>query len=316
MNKLIEIKQEHKFLFIYWLLTDYCNFSCRYCPPALHAGYYANGTIPGKVSDEQIEKFVDDIINKHLCGNKLLLGISGGEPTTHKMFPYILEKLRGFGDIEITTNGSRPINWWKNLPKLPSKVIISLHPEFTDIKKINKVGNFLVNSNVTVKFNLMCDPKNWNNVLYMYNELDVKLKSRVIPFQLKHLEGDGRLYDGYTEEHYKFIKNVMELRNGGESGHHATSIWENEHTLEYRGVDPIKLIASKQNSFNGWQCSAGKDGISIRVDGAVFGGICKITKLGTIDNFNLLNDSITCNRNFCPCPGDISYLNKKRITND
>lgn len=43
----------------------------------------------------------------------------------------------------------------------------------------------------------------------------------------------------------------------------------------------------------------------MRLDGMVFGGICKIVELGTIDNFNLLNNSITCTRNFCPCLGDI-----------
>jgi len=314
MNSMIKIEKQADVLFIFWILTDYCNFSCNYCPKQLHAGEYSSGVTPGAPTDDQIHKFIEDIISTHLRGRKLHLTLSGGEPTTHPMFAVIIEKLKPYGIIEVITNGSRSINWWKRLTSLPSNVIISLHPEFTDIDKINKLGTFLLSVGTELQINLICDPDRWDTILKFNEKLDITLRPYSIAKVLTHIEigesadGFGEVYD-YTDEQLLFMKEykatlpVVTKQRVYQSAL-VTYITEDQSTITEK-FSPFSLIANKTNMFNDWKCTAGYSGIKIRYDGEVFAGICGIQNLGKLDNFSLTSEDIICTRTYCPCPSDI-----------
>ena len=141
MNKIIEIKKSIDTLYIYWTLTDFCNFKCNYCPSSLHDGLYANGTKSGFPSDSQINKFIDNLIEKHLGNRKLYLIISGGEPTLHPMFATIINRLLPYGFIGVNTNGARHYEWWSKLSNPWKKYLTKDYPNkdsinLNDIKKI------------------------------------------------------------------------------------------------------------------------------------------------------------------------------------
>ena len=58
--------------------------------------------------------------------------------------------------------------------------------------------------------------------------------------------------------------------------------------------------------FQGWQCHAGFDRISIDVDGTVWGGNCHNDLLGTINDWNLLSAPTECKLLTCTgCTDDL-----------
>ena len=131
MNTIVKIEGPTDSFHIYWTLTDFCNFKCNYCPGFLHSGNYHNGRSSGFPSDDNIRTFLYNLEHEWLQGKKLFMGLGGGEPTLHPMFAEIVERCEAMGIVNVTTNGSRSIDWWQSLKTLPTQVIISLHPEFT-----------------------------------------------------------------------------------------------------------------------------------------------------------------------------------------
>lgn len=315
MNKIIEIKKPIDTLYIYWTLTDFCNFKCNYCPGTLHDGLYANGTKPGFPSDDQINVFLDNLISKHLRGRKLYMIISGGEPTVHPMFSTIIEKLAPYGFIGVNTNGARHYEWWSKLRVLPQLVTISLHPEFTKIEKINELSHYLLRQNVEVNFNLSCDTKHWDQTVNLYNLLDDVLKPMAQPKVLNYLGTSDRDRYEYSQDQETFMDIVQArydvFRKGRgmlpSANDRAIMTFEDGTTKPVTNI--AELTMSRLNHFYQWKCSAGNSGINVNYDGNVWAGICKIQNLGRLENFTLLDKYIDCTRKFCPCPGDLR-LNK------
>jgi hypothetical protein len=77
-------------------------------------------------------------------------------------------------------------------------------------------------------------------------------------------------------------------------------------------LNPFDLVNGQQNSFQGWACSAGSNGITINFDGFAYAGNCRVQKLGRIDQFEILDQWITCPRKWCKTAADIP-LDKRYI---
>jgi organic radical activating enzyme len=307
-RKIIEIKNDKSDIFVYWVLTDFCNQSCVYCPPSLHVGSYANTVNSGYPTDEEIDKFIDTLINHSITTNKkLFVCLSGGEPTLHDKIVDIITCLKPYGQIMIMTNGTRSVNWWKTLTILPDQVVITLHPEYYDSKKnkINDLARYLINSDVEIRFNIMCYPKLWDTVMSIFNDIDDDLKRLIIPKIAQVQTTYQRELHEYTVEQLEFIKTYPTQLNSRYPRRNmaiytdgiAEQLW------------PNKIMAKNEHEFFGWKCSAGSEGIYAFANGEVMAGICGAQQLGRISNFNFLTDFLTCRRPTCICPGDIE-LNK------
>ena len=134
MKEIIEIKNLNNEIFVYWILTDFCNQHCTYCPSSLNLGTYANNS--SSPNDSDIDLFLDKLIAiQQQTQKRLVVNISGGEPTLHNKFADIIERLHDYAIIIVTTNGARSVGWWQALPKQPQRVIVSVHPEYYDSKK-------------------------------------------------------------------------------------------------------------------------------------------------------------------------------------
>jgi len=241
-----------------------------------------------------------------------MVTISGGEPTVHKKYPEIVQRLAPHGIVETITNAARPLNWWKSLPQLPHDIIISLHPEYYDAKqmRINELSEFFIDSGVILRYNLCCDPKHWDQVIAIENSIDEKFKNRIIPKLLFDYDDSNTPMHPYTDEHIKFIKS-FDLKNlPGNKNVPVPRRTFSDGTVNT--VHSSQLIANELNKFNGWKCSAGSAGIDIRANGNVYAGICNIRLLGRISNFKLLDEFLICSKDICPCPGDIN-LPKYRL---
>jgi len=318
MSQLIEIKKKTDVLYVYWTLTDFCNFRCSYCPKELHSGMFHNKVFSGFPTDTEIRTFLDRLINVHAKGKFLHVCISGGEPTLHPMYEEIVDTLYTHGVVETVSNGSRSIDWWKQLVHLPDKIIISLHAEWTKINKINELGEFLLDNNVTLSFNLMSHNTKWDSVQLMYQQLTPRLQSFVNAKILTDQSGgptDGVHWE-YDSAQLEYIRNIY--ATGKQSRHRfqdinvgADVIYGDGTTTELK--NPYDLINTHQHGFKGWECDAGKTGISITYEGYAYGAACRVKRLGRIDTFELLDQPIICPKQWCMCIGDLS-INKKKPT--
>lgn len=313
MKKLIEIKKAIDTLYIYWTITDYCNFKCSYCPDDLHSADYAKQKKPGFPTDEEIGIFIDNILEKHLQGRFLNMTISGGEPTLHPMFKTIIERMNPHGSVEVVTNGSRSVEWWQDMQVLPNKVTISLHPEFSNLNKINELGLFLLDNNVDLMFNLMCDTENWEWVTNVKELLNEKLHGHInakILTDHKNPATDGKPYS-YYEEQLAFIKKQQSTIPNSDERKRVYGIYDDGSKS---GLDAFKLVTNNEHSFTGWSCSAGRSGLRVHFDGNVYAGICSIKKLGKLAEFVLPDNDLICTKLYCKTAGDICLSKKSPAT--
>ena len=296
-NKIIEITQNNNELYIYWVLTDFCNQTCSYCPKNLHSGLFHS---IGLVKNDTIDQFMARVINIVETKNiKLCIDIAGGEPTIVEYLPTIIAKLKPYGKINLITNGTRSLSWWENLSVLPSGVIITLHPEYYDKKKlrINDLAHFLVDNHVSVSFNLMCQPDRWETTMSIFEDLDNQFKKLVIPKVINNQDVYDRPIAGYTQEHLDFINS-----HTNEVPPDSTVTYDD---YSVNNLNANRIMSKNQHQFKGWSCAAGVNAICVKENGNVYAGICNSKNLGTMSNFKLLDEYITCPRPSCTCPGDI-----------
>jgi organic radical activating enzyme len=307
MKTPIKITQE-KTLMVYWILTDFCNFSCNYCPDFLHSGDFATGKKPGFPTDDEIFKFIDQLQHISETKNiKLQVQFGGGEPLLHPLLPEIIARLKTFTEyVGITTNGSRNLNWWKQVLPLYN-VSISLHHEYTKIEKINELGNFILENNLSsLMFNLSCDPRSWDQSMLLYEQLDDQLKPFVSPKVLNYIGTTNKKNFSYTTEQTDRIKQLSALTRLSPSWLPqiaSRKIYFDDGSEENFSLPRITI--NNWNQFKGWSCAVSSECINVNFKGEVSAGVCKVKPLGTLINFSLDETSTVCPFNYCVCPGDI-----------
>jgi organic radical activating enzyme len=304
-KKIIRIKNFNNHFYLYWTLTDLCNQECSYCPSNLHSGKFHRD--PKFTSEDNIS-FANKITNLAIQNKKeIFVTISGGEPTLHKQLPQLLEIFKPHGTVELITNGTRGISWWKELSALPTKVVITLHPEYYNINvsnRINQLTDFLTENSVLWRFNLMCLPEKWDVVEEIIKNISERNRRLIIPKIITHMELPGKPVYTYSEEQLNFIKNYpTNLGNFHKDSEPVIGYYSDGSSSS---VSTNKLIANNEHHFEGWNCSAGVDSISVKESGNITTGICGVKALGNIAYFTLPEDYIQCTRPSCVCPADIT----------
>jgi len=311
-KKLIKLESTKNFLYVYWRLTDFCNYKCNYCVPELYNGNYSIKKKDQTPSNEDINKFIKKI-KETGDGKDIYFSLSGGEPTLHPMFPEILKLLREFSNVEIITNGSRPIHWWKSLGCLPNIVRISLHPEYTQIDKINNLANYILENESLVRFNLSMDSKNWDKSILLYNQLEDPLKKFVRPKILHDWTKKSKVITVYTAEQKEWIKQFSYSTSDGSEESNLFRHTKATYSDGTTGLLDFVHATMNDHMYFNWQCSAGSSSISINVQGEIYAGICKQQMIGTVTDFELLKEYLTCKSIFCQCPTDLLIPKYKKI---
>jgi len=120
-----------------WYIGKRCNFSCSYCVDYLHD--YTSPHVPL----ENMKKLVDLIYEKE--GDNVLWSLTGGEPTLNPQFldlcAYIKEKGRRY--ISVTTNGSRTLEYHKQMFNLVDGITQSFHFEFMEHRIDEYIHKFI-----------------------------------------------------------------------------------------------------------------------------------------------------------------------------
>lgn len=130
--KIYSIKDLDDMKVIKWRLTDFCNYHCSYCirrPIAFSQALSydmecCNEALPHIIS---IAKQLSERFN---C--KVKIDLIGGEISCSDTTKEIIAELASndcIGKINITTNLSRNIEWYKELTNYPISITASFHPE-------------------------------------------------------------------------------------------------------------------------------------------------------------------------------------------
>lgn len=302
MKQPIKITHSKPTINVYWILTDFCNFKCNYCPDFLHSGDFSSGKKQGFPTYSDIVTFMDKLKEIVSDGTHLNLQFGGGEPTLHPNFLDIIKYMNADNvHIGVTTNGSRSEEWWAEALPFLDNVSISLHPEFTKIDKVNYVSKYIVDSDTTIMFNLSCDPERWDKVLALYNGLDAELQQLITPKVLNYLDSTKENYK-YTNEQTHWIKTHMGKPKSSDRFLNSL-IHFDDGSVENLLLG--RVTVNNWNEFKDWKCKVASQSIMIDYTGEVNAGICRVKSLGHITEFKLDTSDISCPFNFCPCPNDI-----------
>jgi len=303
MKRPIKIIPKKPTVNVYWMITDFCNFKCNYCPDFLHNGKFATGKVPGFPSYEDITVFMNTLKSMTEDGTHINLQFGGGEPTLHPNFLDIIKFMHSEKVyIGVTTNGSRSEEWWEEALPFLDNVTISLHPEFTKIDKVNSVSQRIVDSGTSIMFNLSCDPANWDTVLELYNNITPSLRGVVMPKVLNYIGTDSKMNYTYTDEQSEWIK--THIATPKDPGNFINSkVHFDDGSIEELSLS--KITINNWNEFKGWSCKVASQSLVVRFNGEVSAGLCKAKSLGRISSFVIDKNDIICPFKYCPCPNDL-----------
>ena len=278
---------------IEWNLGKRCNYDCSYCPSEIH-----DNTSPH--TDIEILKTTVDKLTT--LGKPVRLSFTGGEPCVHPKFDELVKyaKHKGISWISVTTNGTRPYEFYSSLPV--DQYVFSIHLEYDWLRVFNTVEKMNLSSTTKVIAQIMAHHNHMPAVI----ELRAKCLLAHIPNTVRRIrwtQGDHDLFDDmrYNTNDLDWLK---EMESTVEAN---TVVWLNKEyaTILYHANDMIK---NHQNKFKGWTCTAGIESLMINWDGDVHRATCRVGgSLGNIyeASFVAPSEPVTCDRNFCTCAADI-----------
>ena len=284
---------------IEWNLGKRCNYDCSYCPSEIH-----DSTSPH--TDIAILKAtVDKLLT---LGKPIRLSFTGGEPCVHPKFDELVKYCKhvGISWVSVTTNGTRPYEFYAGLPV--DQYVFSIHLEYDWKRVFNTIESVHKIAGIKVIAQIMAHHDHMPAV----TQLRAKCLLGHIPNTVRRIrwtQGDHDLFDDmrYNLTDLKFLK---EMESTVEAN---TVVWlDNKHAqLLYHANDMIK---NHQNKFNGWTCNAGIESLMINWDGNVHRATCRVGgSLGNIyeGNFIAPSEPVRCDRNFCTCAADIPLTKEK-----
>lgn len=287
-----------------WCLGNTCNFSCSYCPEALHDGskYWP--------SPEVIQNFILKVKEAH-PDKKLYFEFTGGEVTLYKHFIKICQFCTDMGvKVGLITNGSRTLRWWEENKKYFDHVCVSFHPEFADEKHFIDVVKIL-HDDVRTHVNIMMSPEKFDYCYAVANKIKNLGNLSMALQPLIHDFGDTlynyndfqkKIFDKQHDlitKHIKFTKSFDYYRG-------AMKMVDAEGNGKVSSAH--RFISDKTNDWSGWKCYAGVEQLIVDMDGSIYRGWCR--EGGRIGNINdedlaLPNAPVLCTKTMCHCNFDI-----------
>ena len=311
--KYIKINVEDKFknkIFISWVLTKKCNYSCWYCYQDSNIKY---NEIDYKYGIEFIKKIIKKYPNK-----EILVDILGGEVLHYKKINNLLIKLKNLNvKIDITTNGSKPSEWWSKYRNLFDNITLSYHHKQVNQDKFFETCKIITttNPNKYINIALMMDPKYFDEIYKYAIYLTKNIDNLII--NTKAIRGKDEIQIKYISKQRDILINNNKIKSNKISKNsnpfgQSNLIMYDEFNKKI--IQPINTFILKQeHKFKGWYCNYGIDSFYIECNGDVFGANCSQNKnLGNIMNLvKLDNKPIICKNEFCNCRTDL-YLTKWR----
>lgn len=294
---------------IIWQITSACTYACEYCPTELHTGKSI------EVDLIQLRSFFEMFLDR-----KIVLTITGGEPTIHPQFLEIANLLK---DLNIKTivdsNLSRSLRFYEESAGLIDNWCITLHPSqhTLDIEKIK----VLAEKSFTIVY-VMMDPLHWNTAIQWWNTLkDIQNIKLIV---LKPVDNwAGATYKGvFTKEQQHFLNTAVPIytmsKERAEQLRKSDWLFDLGSTVQYQDgskdmLDADALMKQGLNKFKGWSCNAGNEVMVLSDSGNVSMATCGVANLGHWSTINIDNikQPVICPKDYCQCGTDIKASKHK-----
>lgn len=303
--KLVHNNPEHNNWFVVnWCIGNTCNYSCSYCPTALHDGTV--GWPDPNVVKTFIARTADQVFPR-----KLYFEFTGGEVTLWKHFTDICQFCKDL-DIKIglISNGSRTIRWWEENKQYFDHVCLSFHPEEADIDHFMNVVK-TVHNDLRTHVNIMMSPEKFEQCYSLANKikslgnLSMALQPLIHDFGTelyKYSDIQHKIFDRQYEliiKHIKYSKDFPYYRGA------MRKIYEDGVEESFTAQ---RFINDQTNDWSGWDCYAGVEQIIVDMDGKIYRGWCKEGGcVGDIydKNLTLPEEPVLCTKTMCHCNFDI-----------
>jgi MoaA/NifB/PqqE/SkfB family radical SAM enzyme len=288
-----------------WELTTTCNYACWYCPPELHDGKY-------KWPD--LATSIDFFASLAAIKDSIHLDMVGGEPTLWPELDDFLTAKPQNMTIEISTNGSRTVNWWrKNIANIEC-VTLTVHPDTADMDHVYRVCEEITQHGIQVHVFLMAISSKMDQC----QDLHDRLKASGFKMSLNTKVLEGRIADQLGNH------DMVEVNNSDDRIKRAllnnkfsrTGTWyPNKPRDAYLNGEHFNHQLSPMhgaNVFTGWTCSAGQSRLFVRPNGDVYRGSCR--NGGVIANMYKTAaasavigiGTTVCDRHACGCIDEIA----------
>ena len=319
MIKQIQNNQPSNMLRIEYMPGNLCNHKCHYCFPGSN-----EGNMPWPNID-LVKTNLSHLLTHYESQGKTKSNIFfvGGEPTLWKGLEELCQHLKDNHDvlIEMSTNGTRKINWWKQHAKNFDHVGVSVHREFANIKHIIEVCDTLYDLGIFVNADVLIDPHAFDECLDIVNILktskyDWPIIAKVVHFNGAHKYSEEQL--PYFDESIKRYPTLEWYTSTTKKDRTQVTVVKDNNEIITTDSDSW-LTRNKLNYFKGWECNLGVDILKIFPDGNITGN-CQQRILGGhnlydekfTSNFNPNIAPVICTKEICGCNEEI-ICNKRKL---
>jgi organic radical activating enzyme len=302
------------------MLGNLCNYKCNYCFPGSNEGTVNWPDI------EIVKTNIGHLLDFYKKNGKDIFQfyLIGGEPTLWKDLPILTEYLKSEYNaiINISTNGSRKLNWWDNNAKWFDDIEISVHHEFVNIEHIKDVADIIYSKNINTVANVLMDPNHFEKCKLIIDSLLSSKHPWPIIAKSVHYNGESR----YTEEQKLFFSKTVKRMPDMDWYNRVNKnpVWKKQVWVDYQDIKQEIInnnwfTLNKLNHFQGWSCNLGIDHIEIFQDGTISGN-CKQKIWGLDYYYNLYDPNfcktfnptfqpVVCQQSICQCTSEI-IINK------
>ena len=322
MIKEIRNNQDPKIVRIEYMPGNLCNHKCHYCFPGSNEG-------DAPWPDVDLVKTNLSHLLKHYESQgktKSNLYIVGGEPTLWKGLEDLCKHLKDNHDIiiEISTNGTRKLNWWKENASNFDHVTVSVHREYAKIDHLINVCDTLYEEGIFLNADVLIDPDAFDVCTKIVEDLHNSKHDWPIVAKVVHFNGAHRYTDlqlNYFDETIKRYPSIEWYTSTTKKP--LTKIDIVKDNDEIITVDNDSWITrNKLNYFSGWECNLGLDILKIFPDGRITGNCQQklyedynLYQSDFVKKFNPTISPVICSKYICGCNGEISANKRKRIFN-
>jgi MoaA/NifB/PqqE/SkfB family radical SAM enzyme len=273
---------------IEWNLGKRCNYDCSYCPKEIH-----DNTSP-HTDIEILKTAIDKLVT---LGKPIRLSFTGGEPSVHPKFQELImyARFKGIHWISVTTNGTRPYEFYRILPV--DQYVFSIHFEYDWLRVYDTMSKIADKTKIKLVAQIMCHHDHMTSAMTVF----AKCLQDHIPATLRRIrwtQGDHDLFDDmrYHPDDLNWIKKQEATVQGN-------CIIDDKQIIHANDVIKLHL-----NKFKDWKCNVGLESLMINWDGEVHRATCRVgDSIGNIysNTFKPVTEPVICTRNFCTCSADI-----------
>lgn len=266
MDDIVEIRRHNDFNYfkISWKMTNWCNYRCSYC----YMSKSVSETITNTPEENllKIASELDNIIKVQAKERPVTLHLIGGEVGYFNLIKILSCIKSKINHLIIATNLSSNIKYWYKLlhyctsRECQLTVIASLHAEQCNINDfIKKVKILGKNARIKCVIN--------DNNRELYKKYFSDLNGVVIQPTLER--DKNNINSNISKETKEYIDYLNSKLDNKLKIYYIVKTKDNKEHYFYSNIEMINNIEGGGLDPEGFECSAGLDGVRIDVDGSL-----------------------------------------------